>query len=154
MWNRHKERHRNYSPSPKIIEQLLASLDLPDGWAVLDSELLHNKDKDVKNTIYIYDVLVAGGQQLIGETYLQRYNQLMSIVRPSETRQLYTELQSNNIWLANNITPAGWDEGWAHTLALPWVEGYVLKRVNQPLYPGIAVENNGGWLVRCRKSDG
>ena len=88
MWNRHKERHKNYKPNEKLANQLLSVLDLPPGWAVLDSELMHAKDKNVKDTIYLYDVLALGGQQLIGETYLQRYNKLAEIVKGGEKNDL------------------------------------------------------------------
>jgi hypothetical protein len=63
FWNRHKELHRAWTVPENIIEYFS---QFPD--SVIVGELLHNKHQSVKNTIYIFDVLVYKGNDLVGMT--------------------------------------------------------------------------------------
>jgi ATP-dependent DNA ligase len=151
MWNRHKEKHRNYSPPQWIIDEIEATFTFIDGtFTVLDCELLHNKDRDTKNILYFWDVLVLNGEYLIGKTYRDRYDMLLNMIKVPLTRGDMYYIATPNIWVAINLSPLMWDVMWEKT-SISYVEGYVIKNMNAKLELGLRPENNGTWQIRCRK---
>lgn len=151
LWNRHKEHHRNYKTPGWLEAELKAAVKVEAGkFTVIDSELVHAKDASVKNTFYLYDLLVLNGDYLLGSTYIDRHRALTDIMGTSELGDGWRYVLSEHIWVAGNITPDLWDEMWKWT-DISWVEGYVLKNPMGRLLPGFTSNNNSSWMIRCRK---
>lgn len=153
MWNRHKAHHRNYTLPSWLDTELRAAIKIkPDTWEIIDSELLHAKDATVKNTFYLYDLLVHEGEYLTGTSYQQRHKLLMDIAGASEANLVdgWRYQVSEHIWVARNLPPEMWDDTWGLT-STSWIEGFVLKNPVGRLLPGITPSNNGDWMIRCRK---
>jgi len=155
FWNRHKERHRAWVPTPTIIEAVRKRFACGE-WVVLDSELLHSKHASVKNTIYLFGALVLDSKWLVGETYESSYDKLvLACGSPKILVAGYDGFVSEvgtGLWLARMIGNDHWDDAWAVAERVPIVEGIVLKRVKAKLELGRSVDNNGSWMIRCRKS--
>lgn len=155
FWNRHQERHRAWTPTPAITEAVRRRFACGK-WVVLDSELLHSKHASVKNTIYLFGALVLESRWLVGETYESSYGGLASACgNPTTPVDGYGGFVSDiggGLWLARMIEHQRWDEAWAVAESTPIVEGIVLKRVGAKLEMGCSADNNGSWMIRCRKS--
>ena len=153
MWNRHQSHHLNYNVQPWFVEHILSTLKPVGKWLVIDGELLHCKDASVKNTIYLWDVLVYNGEYLVGMSYGDRYALLQTLFKVPIIEEPFMAKVSENIWLARNIKPEQYDEAWKLT-AISYIEGLVFKRLDGKLAPGIREQNNSDWMVRCRKISG
>ena len=154
FWNRHNEKHRAWIPTPTIIEAVRRQFACGK-WVVLDSELLHSKHPDVKNTIYLFGALVLDSSYLVGESYESSYDRLAIVCgNPTTLVDGYGGFVSDlggGLWLARMIEHDRWDEAWAVAQNTPIVEGVVLKRVKAKLEMGCSADNNGSWMIRCRK---
>lgn len=153
FWNRHGEIHRAWSP-PAPMVQAVSERFATGRWNVLDSELLHCKDRSVKNTIYLFDILVSDGRHLVRESCAARHARLIEACgRPSGKVSGYGGFISDvghDLWLADMIAPADWGRAWGFT-AKSIVEGIVLKRTAAELEFARSANNNGSWIIRCRR---
>jgi ATP-dependent DNA ligase len=147
-WNRHGGPHLNWN-SPVWLDQQVRDTVRSNGkWIVLDGELLHAKDADIKNTLCWWDVLVCDGEYLVGTKLSDRRQMLLDLL-PHVDGQFIGKI-TDNIWLSQDIEAEQYDEAWAET-EISWVEGLVFKDYNAKLMPCIGEKNNGTWQVRCRK---
>jgi hypothetical protein len=161
MWNRHQEQQKQYVLTPEMNAEL-DSLNLPRGhWTILDGELLHAKTKRVKDTLYVFDVLVWESQHLIGTEYRERYELVKNLLKGKElsldflfgngkidaSKQAATQriLYPTN-WLANE-----WEQAWQNAQQCDFCEGLVLKRLDSKLESGNVEYNNCGFMCRVRK---
>ena len=149
LWNRHGGRHLNYNVPAWLVEQVQASVKHTGMWLVIDGELLHAKDKSIKNTLYWWDVLVFEGCYLIGTTYEHRHEMLREIVDVKEDDGGIAKV-TDNIWLADIFSPDKYDEMWKRTQT-SWVEGFVFKKLDAKLQPCVRQKNNESWQLRCRR---
>jgi hypothetical protein len=152
FWNRHREQQRNYVVTAELREQIRA-LAYPKGrWNLFDSELMHFKTPDVKNTVYLFDTLVWGGEHLIGVDYATRFalvQQLTDKYFPLDSAPL-----SNRLFIANNFKAVEWTAAWNAAQSAKSIEGLVLKRtgpVSRLTDGGLSEYNNGGFMCRIRK---
>jgi ATP-dependent DNA ligase len=168
FWNRKLDKvtgqpyQQNYEIQTPLLEKILAIA--PDKqWTVFDSELMHTKGGGyVKNTIYLYDVLVWQSQHLQNTSYNNRYQIIENLGLPilpllgKEASQVERGaiIGNNNIYLAQNILPADWDKAWKQVRRCDFIEGLVLKRTGpiSNLEYGSSEYNNSGWMVRVRKA--
>jgi hypothetical protein len=149
--NRHKEDHKAWTPTKEIIEVFSK---LPeDYWYYFCGELLHNKVKGgTKNTIYIYDLLVAKSQYLLGINYSRRYSSLLFLFQNGHgifnDRIEYTD----NIWIARCLDHNLYDSFRDMKMnPNPENEGIVLKNMYAPLEHCFHKNNkNGNWQRKCR----
>ncbi len=155
FWNRHQERHRAWRPTPAIIKAVRRRFACGQ-WVVLDSELLHSKHESVKNTVYLFGALVLDSKYLVGETYESSYDALAAVCgNPTIIVDGYGGFVSDvgdGLWLARMIGPDCWGEAWVVAERASIVEGMVLKRVKAKLEMGYSENNNGSWMIRCRKA--
>lgn len=160
---RHNDDHKRWEPTDKSTGVFK---NLPgDGWYVFVVEVLHSKVKDIKDTVYIFDILVNDGQDLVGTTFMERQDMLHEIfdIKHEDDDTNVTQMfdseshhaLSPNVWLAklikgdfkklmrviNSQTP---EEG------APENEGIVLKNPSARLEPESRAASNGGWQVKCR----
>lgn len=149
LYNRHHGKHRNYKLPLWLREQILSVVDNDGKWMVIDGELLHNKDRVIKNTLYWWDLLVCNNEYLIGTSYEDRHKMLLNKVEIPDASPPIIKA-TDNIWLAMNISPDQYKNFWSRTNT-SYVEGYVFKNMSAPLRPCITENNNGDWQLRCRK---
>jgi hypothetical protein len=150
MWNRHQERQK-YS-IPQSMKDEILRISPPGVWTVWDSELMDTKTKEIKDVIYMYDILVWQSEFMVGQTYDDRYNLL-----EKQVGQRYIPLDVHSIkepmYLARNFEPHEWEGAWRAASKLPWIEGFVLKRFDHisRLEKGTQEYNNSGFMCRIRK---
>ena len=182
LWNRHGERFRSYTAPDWIKDQLLevhSQLGLrADEVSILDGEMIDAKHKALKDTIAIWDILVADGEHLTGTTYAERYNRIFPTgnlnytfnnnsgsfvfgTRFKNTEDIFTPVSQ----LAGSGME-NWDNMWdmVHSVnaqyktasgdVSPLLEGLVFKDPLGILAPGWKEKNNGDWMVRSRVKTG
>jgi len=153
FWNRRKEKHRNYTPPEFLLDQVRSIFDNRGQWMVIDGELLHAKDRNIKNTLYVWDILVCDDELLIGKTLDFRYNLLLERMHGGRLVSDYVMVASPNIWVASNVGPDEFDDAFEQC-AKSYVEGLMFKDINAKLQPCFTDKNNSSWQVRCRRPHG
>jgi len=158
LWTRHKEEHKAYKPSPAMAECLAMWHDVmgKDARHIIDGELLHNKTRNIKDVFVAFDVLVFDDQYLVGTKYLERYDHLSTELMGGEFE--WEEVSGNHLalqfvpglWLAENFY-ANFHAEYERHINLDEIEGLVLKKASAELDYGFKMNNNGSWLLRCRK---
>jgi len=153
--NRHNEKHKRWTPT-KEIKDLFSKL--PDKWFYFCGEILHNKTPHIKNTIYIYDILVANGKYLTGESYDDRqallYEIFIDLHRKSSIQMNLVEegkgyyKVTENVWLVRNYV-ANFKKVF-DSITNPEDEGLVLKDPKAKLGSCFRKMSNGNWQRKCR----
>ncbi len=106
------------------------------------------------DTSHRLGTLVADGEYLVGQSYFSAYCWLEG--RCSQSRGdapglgRYVADLGGGLWLARMIRSASWADAFA--VDHPVCEGLVLKRPEAKLEFGRSKENNGSWMIRCRKA--
>ena len=145
-WTRHKELHSLWRPD--LTSPCLRRLrELRGGLYVLVGELLHSKVKGIRDTLFLFDVLVADGQDQVGRTLTERRSLLHSLW--SEVPGSHYNVVDERLWTAN-LLDCNFRELF-DSLKNPEDEGIVLKNPNAPLEPCYHQVNNQGWQVKCRR---
>ena len=156
---RHNDEHKRWAPTEKSTHLFKT---LPGaGWYVFVCEVLHSKTATVKDTVYIFDILVNDGELLIGSTFIERMEMLKklfgirddgNVVSLSNTSHY---VLSSNIWLARTIT-SGFEQimrianRQKPTDGAPVDEGIVLKNPTARLEMPGKQTSNSKWMVKCR----
>lgn len=157
------------SPLINEVNEVFEKLGLTEGIQYLDGGLLHSKHQYFKNTIVIWDILVRDNEHLVGTTYKERYEWLLSkldgepyyIELNGEKFQVGIKITDNifipimlddpmEVWdLTNNVNEAAnWESG------EPLLEGVMCKSPSGVLKSGRREKNNSDWLARCRVTTG
>lgn len=142
---RHGSDHKAWSPPEGLLDPFRR---LPARWYYFCFELLHNKTKDIKNTMYIHDILVSNNNYLIDTKYIDRYNLLHKLFKVRGACSQYTMI-SDNIWIANNYN-LGF-ENLFKSLSSSEDEGLVLKDPQAELRLCSKENSNSFWQVKCRR---
>lgn len=146
---RHNDDHKAWSPLPSH----LATFAGRDRWNVYVAELLHNKGPSVKDHLYLFDILVSDGQELIGSTLAER----QAILRdrfPTPKADIVgsragigARMISQDISQAEPI--ANPSKVWPTLTALD--EGFVFKNPTSKLAACIVPTANGAWQTKVRR---
>ncbi len=145
---RHNDNHKMWKPQPEHYEFFK---ELSGGeWCVFEAELLHNKGNTVKNTLYIFDILVWKGEYLVGTTFAQRQELLQEIFagKLQDTHDDHWVI-SEKFWLAKPVT-SDFLKRW-EALTHDEDEGIVLKNPTAKLKLCNKPSANSGWQVKCRR---
>ena len=146
-WNRHNARHTTWRPD--LNSPCLRKLrELKGGLYILVGELLHTKVPGIKDTMYLFDILMADGKSLVGQTYQARYKLLHSLWH--ETAGNHYNLADERLWVANILT--GDLQTIFKGLTAPEDEGLVLKDPQARLEPCVRQSSNSKGQIKCRKS--
>lgn len=150
--NRHKDDHKQWSVTEDSCGPMM---DLPGTkWWVFVAELLHSKvkekfeDRKLKDILYVHDVLVADGVQLVGVTLEDRLALLDQTFRGGRDTAFHRAI-TDNFWVAKTMKP-GTDyarvfQGMTH----PMDEGLVFKDPKARLVAcDNHIANNGSAKVR------
>lgn len=152
LWNRHRELHRNYTPSDDLISQI-RKLNYPRGhWNIFDAELMHFKTPNIKHTLYVFDTLVWKSEYLLGMEYGERFGLVEPLIQ--DGFPLDFEKIDGKLYKATNYIPPEWERMWNIVQPIKEIEGLVLKRtgpVSRLTDAGDKEYNNGGFQCRIRK---
>ena len=146
FWNRHKEQ-MDYELPDNLKEQVL-SFSPAGKFSIYNAELLHTKIRAVRNVLYFFDTLVFDDQYLTGVAYEDRLKILSDNIK---TNVDINQIKNNQLYVAHNIPPSGWDEAWKQALASIYCEGLVLKDSAARLAISLGVKNNEAFMCRVRK---
>lgn len=145
---RHGEKHKRWVP---VRSRVIVDFAPKGVWTVFLAELLHEKTTTVKDTLYIFDLLVQSSQQLVGTT--QEYRQtLLSAMFLDPLNEVESHFVIHpNIWLAKPVV-SGFADVFASIKARKdkLVEGLVLKNPQGVLEPMFKTGNNQSWQVKAR----
>lgn len=145
--NRHAEEHKLWSPTASTTQALR---NLPgDGWYVFVAELLHSKVPGIRDINYLFDILVADGEYLVGKTFAEREALLQSVF-PTEIGETYSHrVIDPNTWVAKLV-----DEDILNLfddLDSPEDEGIVLKDPTIALKLCTRQTANNAGMVKVRR---
>jgi len=155
--NRHGEEHRGWKPT-NVSNSPFIEATKGEGWWVFLTEVLNNKvSGGPKDTHYIFDVMVADGEYLTGETFEDRISMLEDIFLnggEKETDSHY--IITPNVWLAKTVKndfKHVWNEiNNSVGEGAPMNEGLVFKNPKAKLELPFKETSNNGWMVKCRVS--
>jgi hypothetical protein len=146
--NRHHEEHKAWVPTRASCA---AFADLPgNGWYVFVAELLHSKVPGIRDTNYIFDILVADGEYLVSKTFMERQDILNGLFPDAIDETFSHRVIDSNTWVAKLLT--GNFEEIFEGLDAPEDEGLVLKNPKATLEFCSRQDANAGWQVKCRKT--
>ncbi len=153
--NRHGEKPRQFELTTKYKEELL-SLDLiPSQEYWLDGELLDAKTTSpaYKGKIVLFDVLQAGKYLFGKPDLLGRLEILTKICRNPTKHEPHSKIAlsvTENVWMAETFSTNFVNE-YERFLAMPEIEGLVLKKKASSLNNFGQKEYEVDWQIRCRK---
>ena len=161
FYNRHAAHHKAWTAPDWMVEEIRERFCVKKGkWSIIDSELLHSKHTSVKDTLYVFDILVLDGRYLVGTSYEDRFAMLSEVCgRPTTEVAGFDGMVleiGRGLWMATVIDEPKWDAAWALSERIvgnekPIIEGLVFKRAKAMLDFGHSAANNGLWMVRCRR---
>lgn len=124
---------------------------LKGGWHVFVGELLHSKGVGVRDTVVLFDLLVAEGEYLVGMSYADRFAKLTELLNNFAEPWLEATHREYNdgVWLIENRARAFRE--WFDAPAHPMVEGLVFKQKNAGLRLCARANSNAAWQVKCRR---
>ncbi len=146
--NRHGEDHRLWKPSKESLKPFKS---LANGkWHVFVIEVMDAKTPNIKDTIYVHDIIVHNGVILEGSTFAERQELLQKIFSNRTEGGFGYEKVTDKVWLAILIK-SGFQSIF-NSIEDPKVdEGLVLKDPNGKLEPMWREGSNSRWQVKCRK---
>lgn len=136
---RHNTDHRGWTPSSEVMNPFKA-LKLT-GWSVFVGELLHSKTPTIKNTMYIFDMVVYNGKRLLDLTIVERMAIVESLFPKTNVETKSHYCFNPNIWIAKFVEA----DLKKHFLEIRSIEdeGLVLKNPNATL-------SSKTWCVKAR----
>jgi hypothetical protein len=146
---RHNDAHKGWSPRPSHSAFFAGR----EAWNVYVAELLHSKGPLVKNHLYLFDILVCDGKELIGTTLPERQRILRERF-PTPT----ADIVGSRAGLGARMIEQ--DVSHAETIDQPsrvWPtlgaldEGFVFKDPAAKLSACITPTSNGAWQVKVRR---
>lgn len=145
---RHDEDHKAWQPLPEHHSFFAGRT----GWNVYVGELLHSKGPHLKNHLYLFDILVSDGVELIGKSFVARQDILQARFPTAVTditgsrAGIGARRITEHISHASLVNPA---KTWARLGDLD--EGVVFKDPRALLQPCVAQTANGSWQVKIRR---
>lgn len=144
--NRHNAEHKAWVPTVNSTEPFLS---LPgSGWYVFVAELMHSKVPGIRDINYVNDILVANGEYLVGENYLNRYSLIRTLFPNGTDMGTHFEVHKN-LWIAK-IYRSDFKNIFAG-LNKPEQEGIVLKDTKAKLVICSREGSNVHWSAKCRR---
>ncbi len=173
LWNRHGAQFRDYTAPTSLIEQLRTVPPLlglnPNEYHLFDGGLLDKKHSFIKDTVVLWDILIADGQYLLNTTYRSRYERLwLACTGPDRyfqagpNRMLVGKDLTDDVFVPIMIEYNKWSTTWeqlrllnsAFAVNSPLIEGLYFKAPDGRLEPGFSQINNSSWQARSRVTTG
>jgi len=147
--NRHATHHRAWQIT-KHLEDEIVRLFPDDGWYVFCAEIMHSKTPTIKDTLYIYDLVVWGSELLLGSTFMERQKLLDSILLTNvEAYSHYICDTQGKIWYPK-LVKSNFRKVFDSIKEPKIDEGLVLKNPDGKLSLLLRPNNNNDWQVKCR----
>lgn len=144
---RHNEDHKAWTPKSEHISFFNSTVS--EGWNVFVAELMHSKGPELKDMLYVFDILVHAGKQLVGTTFAERQDILASLI-PGVEHELWYEHNRNVVRAKNHVGPTL--DLYSKITETSYVEGVVMKNPKARLDFCFKEGNNKNWQVKCRKT--
>ena len=120
-------------------------------WTVFLAEVLNDKTPHIKDTIYLFDVIVQDSCHLVGVPYQDRLDFLAESFPVMEDTEPSHIVAAPGIWLAKTYEKGLYDLYQSiHAAGNRAHEGLVLKNTSAPLDLTFKAHNNQGWQVKVR----
>lgn len=146
---RHNDNHKQWTFSTYFRDCFSKYLPA-DKWHVLVGEVIHSKTTNVKDTIYIFDIIVYNSQELYGTTFADRQNLLKEIFGSAEKPEFYSHYEIEpRFWLAKNIEHDILD-CFNNIEDKDLDEGFVLKKKDAVLKDCASAKSNNSWQIKFR----
>ena len=146
---RRGEPHKAWQVTEHIKKELARLFPEPK-WFVICAELLHNKNATIKDTIYIFDVLVWNGDFLFDSTFLERQELLdKRLITNVEAQSHYVCDTEGKVWYAKRFEK-GFRKMFASIRDARIDEGLVIKDPKGRLRSCRTATDNASWQVKCR----
>lgn len=152
---RHNDDHKAWTPKPEH-DAVFKAFAKNGKWCVLVAELLHSKGVGIKDTFYVFDLLVLDGEYLIDTILVSRLDKLYErFNKISPTWYIDDAMKdhysfTDKIWLAVDFY-SGFKQTYDN-LTNPEDEGLVFKNPNATLKACVTSSSNSAWQVKCRKA--
>jgi len=141
---RHNDDHKQWDPLPEHLRPFqTSSLE----YNVYIAELVHNKTKETKNLLYVFDQIVKDGVQLVGTSFADRQTMLHEQFKGTNEGD---STRVNEHVVVANCYHSGFSALW-NSLSSEADEGLVFKDGNAKLKPCFKEGVNGVWQTKCRK---
>jgi hypothetical protein len=149
--NRHKEDHKLWSPD---LNKLHAFRNLPGkGWYVFVAELIHSKVPGLRDINYVHDVLVLGGEYLVGMSQADRHAKLVELFDATSYPETYSHwVIDDYTWVARQFEQGSDFKAMYDAINRPEDEGIVLKKPNQRLGVCARETSNNSGMLKARKA--
>jgi hypothetical protein len=146
---RHNDDHKAWEPLPQHVAFFAGR----EKWNVYVAELLHSKGPRLKNHLYLFDILVSDGMELIGETFTARQEILRQRFPSPKVDISGSRAGVGARLITDHISHADLVESpsklWETLGDLD--EGLVFKDPKSKLLPCTAERSNGAWQVKVRR---
>jgi hypothetical protein len=146
---RHNDDHKQWEFS-NYFRDCFSKYLPANQWHVLVGEVIHSKTTTIKDTIYIFDIIVYNSEELYGKTFTERQNLLRDIFHPEDKKEEYSHYEIEpRFWLAKNI-----EEGILDLFNgiedKDVDEGFVLKKRDSVLKDCASQKSNNSWQIKFR----
>lgn len=179
VWDRHgaESAYDYINLAPELIEIVtkLNPVFCTAGRYLLDGGLLHTRHAAIKDTIVLWDILVAGNKHLLNTTYQERHELLLRCC--TDEPFMFNGIKLGRKATANIFVPESyqpdldpelhgmategkdpWHQIWAdvhkanegYEAGKPVIEGCVFKNPAGKLQLGLRAKNNDDWLGKSR----
>ena len=146
---RHKDEHKQWTFS-KYFHDCFSKYLKKDSWYYFVGEVIHSKTTSIKDTIYIFDILVCENKELYGETFENRQKILQDLFKADEKEQAYSHyIIEDRFWLSKNIEKQIYQK-FKEITDKSVDEGFVLKKKGSTLQDCSSQRNNQGWQMKFR----
>lgn len=147
--NRHNANHKAWNLTEHIKDELIR-LFPEKKWFVICAEIMHSKTPTIKDTIYIYDMLVWKSDFLLDSTFMERQEILdKRLVTNVESHSHYVCDSGGKIWYAKRFDK-NFKDLFQSIKQVKIDEGLVLKDPNGKLRACRTSSENASWQVKCR----
>jgi len=151
VMNRHNESLSNFKIKD---DEIMDILNIGEGKNVFCGEYMNKSKKDKNGNIFnhkfvIFDIIVLNDVHLLGTTFIERYEMLKKMFNFIDEDE-FTYKITDNLFLTK-MYEDNFCELWDEFIKTDMIEGFVLKRKNAKLEPGVREKNNTLSQIKCRK---
>ena len=141
---RHNDDHKAWTPKLEHVKFFQSN---STSWSVFVGELLHSKTPHIKDQLYLFDLIVDQGEQLVGSTFLER-QKLLYAKYPNGTYEGDQQRVHQYVSLAVNFA-SNFNDVWSRLKVED--EGLVFKKLTGKLEACFKPSSNEGWQCKSRR---
>lgn len=141
---REDQDHRAWTPKDAHFEFFKS---LGPKWNVFNAELLHSKGPEIKDELFIFDIIVYQGEYLVGKTFAERMEILSGMFKAKWKDEGDKYRVHKHVTVAK--TYSGGFKGMFNNLG-PLDEGLVFKLPGGKLQPCVGENSNSSTMQKCR----